>query len=90
MDGGKILQIERKPSNDWVKGEPEKMAPGERKTQSLSVAREASCLSAHVHERTSQKARRGFREIEAQCLSSGDGLGYPGNWLTRGNLSLAR
>lgn len=70
-----------------VKGEPKKMAPGDREQlRACCQPEKPSCQSAHVHERTSQRARCCFRETEAECLSSSDGLGCPGKRLTRGNV----
>lgn len=58
MDGGKSIQMERKPANDGVKGKPAKMGPGEREPL---IAHQSpgkpSCLSAHVQGSISQEAR---------------------------------
>lgn len=90
MDGGKSIQMERKPANDGVKGKPVKMGPGEREPL---IAHQSpgkpSCLSAHVQGSISQEARCCDGEMEAECLESRDGFGCPGNRWTGGHVSFA-
>ena len=90
IDGGKSIQMERKPANDWVKGEPTKMGPGEREPlRACQSPRKPSCLSAHMQGSISQEARCGDGETEAECLELRDGLGCPGNRWTGGHVSFA-
>lgn len=90
IDGGKSIQMERKPANDWVKGEPTKMGSGEREPlRACQSPRKPSCLSAHMQGSISQEARCGDGETEAECLELRDGLGCPGNRWTGGHVSFA-
>ena len=90
MDGGKSVQMERKPANDGVKGKPTKMGPGEREPlRAHQSPGKPSCLSAHVQGSISQEARCCDGEMEAECLGSRDGLGCPGNRWTGVHVSFA-